>query len=252
MKRTERILSFVKRNAFYMVLALCIVAVGVSVVLMLANEPDGSLGTGDDIPSIEEPVDKPDETPSDPVDKPDETPSDPVDKPDDTTNTPVDKPIVFDMPVKDVVSIGEFSETMVFNSTLGRYSTHKAIDFFASEGTDVFAVYDGTIADVQSTLLKGTTITIDHGNGLKTVYNSLADGDLRNLRIQAHRTFDMIWRNNIMTRKNAYRWIQDKFSLRSDQAHIGYFSEYMCHRLIDESRVVLENNHIMIRGENCG
>lgn len=188
MKRTEKILSFVKRNAFYMVLALCIVAVGVSVVLMLANEPDGSLGTGDNTPSIEEPVDdpsdtpsdpvdKPSDTPSDPVDKPSDTPSDPVDKPSDTPDTPVDKPIVFDMPVKDVTSIGEFSQTMVFNSTLGRFSTHKAIDFFAVEGTDVFAVYEGTIADVQTTLLKGTTITIDHGNGLKTVYNSLADGD---------------------------------------------------------------------------
>ena len=80
----------------------------------------------------------------------------------------------------------------------------------------------------------------------------LADGDLRNLRIRAHRTFDLIWQNGILTRKNAYRWIQDKFSLRSDQAHIGYFSEYMCRQLIDESRAVLENNHIMMRGERCG
>lgn len=165
MKRTEKILTFVKRNAFYMVLALCILAVGISVVLMLAVEPDSSLGTGDDKPSIEQPVDKPD------------TPSDPVDKPDQTPTTPVDKPIVFDMPVKDVTSIGEYSETMVFNSTLGRFSAHKAIDFFANEGTEVYAVYDGTVVDVKSTLLQGTTITIDHGNGLKTVYNSLLDGD---------------------------------------------------------------------------
>jgi hypothetical protein len=26
----------------------------------------------------------------------------------------------------------------------------------------------------------------------------------------------------------------------------------MCRRLIDESRAVLENNHIMTRGERCG
>ncbi len=166
MKKTEKILTFVKRNAFYMVLALCILAVGISVVLMLAVEPDASLGTGNDTPSIEQPVDKPDQTPSDTVDKPEETPT-----------TPVDKPIVFDMPVKDVTSIGEYSETMVFNSTLGRFSTHKAIDFFANEGAEVFAVYDGTIVDVNSTLLQGTTIMIDHGNGLRTVYNSLLDGD---------------------------------------------------------------------------
>ena len=88
--------------------------------------------------------------------------------------------------------------------------------------------------------------------GTQIPKGTLADGDLRNLRIRAHRIFDMIWKNGILTRKNAYRWIQDKFSLRSDQAHIGYFSEYMCHRLIEESRIVLENNHITMRGEHCG
>jgi murein DD-endopeptidase MepM/ murein hydrolase activator NlpD len=81
------------------------------------------------------------------------------------------------MPVENPTSIGEYSESMVFNSTLGRFSAHMAIDFFADEGTDVLAVYDGKISKIENTLLKGTTITIEHGNGLYTVYNSLADGD---------------------------------------------------------------------------
>ena len=51
------------------------------------------------------------------------------------------------------------------------------IDFFAEEGTPVYAVYDGTVKSVESNLLKGVTITIDHGNGLYTIYNSLADGE---------------------------------------------------------------------------
>jgi murein DD-endopeptidase MepM/ murein hydrolase activator NlpD len=66
---------------------------------------------------------------------------------------------------------------MVFNSTLDRYQVHNAIDFYAQEGTPVYAVYDGTIESVTNDLLKGVTVTIDHGNGLKTVYNSLADGE---------------------------------------------------------------------------
>ena len=53
----------------------------------------------------------------------------------------------------------------------------QVIDFFANEGTSVFAVYDGVVSDVSSDLLKGVTVVIDHGNGLKTVYNSLADVD---------------------------------------------------------------------------
>lgn len=166
MKRTERLFDFVKRNALYMVLSLCIIAVGVSVALMLSSDVDNTL-SNDDVPSVNNPLD------------PDDTPSDPVVSPEDTTpETPVDAPVVFIMPVANASSIGEYSETMVFNSTLGRYSTHLAIDFFAEEGTNVLAVYDGVVEDVQTTLLKGTTITIDHGNGLKTIYNSLADGEM--------------------------------------------------------------------------
>lgn len=166
MKRTERLFDFIKRNALYMVLSLCIIAVGVSVALMLSSDVDNTL-SNDDVPSVNNPLD------------PDDTPSDPVVSPEDTTpETPVDAPVVFIMPVANASSIGEYSETMVFNSTLGRYSTHLAIDFFAEEGTNVLAVYDGVVEDVQTTLLKGTTITIDHGNGLKTIYNSLADGEM--------------------------------------------------------------------------
>ena len=36
-----------------------------------------------------------------------------------------------------------------------------------------------------------------------------ANGNLRNLRIQAHRKFDLIWKNGIMTREEAYRWFAD-------------------------------------------
>ena len=87
------------------------------------------------------------------------------------------KPIEFIMPVEKPTSIGEYGDTMVYNSTLGRFTSHLAIDFYASEGSDVYAVFDGTILSVENTFLQGTTITIDHGNGLYTIYNSLADGD---------------------------------------------------------------------------
>jgi murein DD-endopeptidase MepM/ murein hydrolase activator NlpD len=81
------------------------------------------------------------------------------------------------MPVESSSEYGEYADTMVFNQTLNRFESHKAIDFFAEEGAPVVAVYDGTVESVTNTLLHGTTIIIDHGNGLKSIYNSLADGD---------------------------------------------------------------------------
>ena len=75
---------------------------------------------------------------------------------------------------------------------------------------------------------------------------SLANGDLRHTRIETHRLFDAIWKNGIFSRKDAYRWMQDIFSLSSNQAHIGEFSDYRCDCLMNECRKVLINNNVKI------
>lgn len=62
---------------------------------------------------------------------------------------------------------------------------------------------------------------------------TLADGNLRHKRILAHKAFDRLWKNGVMTKWQAYKWMQAKFGLSSDQAHIAKFSEYMCDQLID-------------------
>ncbi len=86
--------------------------------------------------------------------------------------TPTVTTVTFIMPVNGTIS-KDYSEVPVFNSTLNRYSAHSGIDFSAEAGTEVFAVYKGTVSDVTNSITKGVTVTIDHGNGLLTVYNSL-------------------------------------------------------------------------------
>ena len=51
-------------------------------------------------------------------------------------------------------------------------------------------------------------------------------------RIQAHRAFDRLWRSGLMTKKEAYQWMQTEFGLHEEQAHIAQFGAYMCERLI--------------------
>lgn len=70
----------------------------------------------------------------------------------------------------------------------------------------------------------------------------LADSELRNKRIRAHKRFDAIWKEGIMTRGQTYEWMQHKFSLTKQQAHIGYFSDYMCEELMRACDEVLRNN----------
>ena len=57
------------------------------------------------------------------------------------------------------------------NKTLNAYYEHKGVDFSAAAGTNVLAVESGVVESVyKDDILLGTEITIDHGNGLKSVY----------------------------------------------------------------------------------
>ena len=168
MKRTNsKFLYFIRKNAFYLLLGFCVIAIGLSVTLVLTLQKDkanqienppiidssnGDLNEGgnQDAPTVEP------------------TPEE----------KPVETKIVFCMPVNEGSIIKDYSETMVFNSTLNKYSSHLAIDFSAPVGSEVVCVYDGIVESVTTNYLTGATITVDHGNGLKTVYNSLVDGSM--------------------------------------------------------------------------
>ncbi len=173
MKKTDgKFITFIKRNAVYIVLAFCLLAVGLSATLVVVNKkPDVTINQ-------EKPIEKPDDG-GDKVETPDQTEKPDtgvVEKPDPTPVVPVVKEVKFIMPVN-TNNVSEYSETMVWSGTLNRFSAHKAMDFFAEEGTPVYAVYDGTIESIDTTLLTGVTVIIDHGNGLKSVYNSITEDE---------------------------------------------------------------------------
>ena len=94
-------------------------------------------------------------------------------------DTPVNvQAIEFVNPVLNASVLKGYSNTeLQFNETLNQWEVHKAVDFLASSGANVFACYAGTVTKVYSNVLMGTTIEIDHGDNLKTVYSSL-DSDV--------------------------------------------------------------------------
>lgn len=146
--------NFIKKNLSYIIVALCILAVGLSVIFVMLsqNESIEFQQTG----SI---------TDSEPT-----TPDEP--KPE---VNPPEEQVIFILPVESYSDVALYSETMAYNSTLKRFSSHMATDFFAAEGTSVYAVWDGVVESVENSLLTGYSVTIDHGDGLKTIYNSLED-----------------------------------------------------------------------------
>ena len=60
----------------------------------------------------------------------------------------------------------------------------------------------------------------------------LADGQLRNKRILAHRALNTLLEEGYMTKKSAYIWLQNKLCLREKDMHIAKFSLYYCEETI--------------------
>lgn len=81
-------------------------------------------------------------------------------------------------------------------------------------------------------------------SGTKIPKGTLANAELRNKRIKTHKIFDQVWKSNLMTKKEAYRWMTYVLGLTFEMGHIGKFSEYRCDELINICKNVLKNNNI--------
>ena len=65
------------------------------------------------------------------------------------------------------------ADELVYDRTNGDWRTHNGVDFAASDGDKVYAVADGRVADIYTDDYYGTSLLLDHGGGLQTVYTGL-------------------------------------------------------------------------------
>ena len=151
----KKILLLLRKRAFYIFIALCTVAIGLSITLAAINGKNQSY-SGSAMPNETQTEEKQEDN-----------------KEEESKETEL--PISFGEPVYGGTVINDYSDMPVFNSTLERYSAHLAVDYAAEEGAPVYAVYDGRVESITKSYLMGYTIVIDHGSGLKTEYNSLSE-----------------------------------------------------------------------------
>lgn len=64
-------------------------------------------------------------------------------------------------------------DALKYDITMGDWRTHNGIDVLSPVGSAVSAARAGTVESIIEDDLYGTTITIDHGDGVKTVYANL-------------------------------------------------------------------------------
>lgn len=95
--------------------------------------------------------------------------------PDDNTDKQAVEPVdvIYCLPVTGVLQ-KEFSPELPIKSlTMNDYRTHGGIDISAAAGTAVAAMSDGTVLNIWSDPMMGMSISIDHGNGLISIYKNL-------------------------------------------------------------------------------
>ena len=156
-KQTNKFTRFLRNNAALLLLIFCVLAItAVVLAVTLTRKPDTPVIPDNPV------IGGPDDDNKDP---------DPVVK---------DKiKVYFNSPVKYNKISMEYTDgkdlLFVFNSTLNDWASHKGVDLVATDGTEVNAMYDGTVLDVKETFALGQIVTIDHGDNVVATYASLGD-----------------------------------------------------------------------------
>ena len=93
--------------------------------------------------------------------------------------TPADKPAstaptAFVRPVAGALETPFSVEALVYNRAMADWRVHTGADYAAALGTKVVAVADGVVREVHEDVMLGTTVVIDHGGELTSVYANLA------------------------------------------------------------------------------
>lgn len=75
---------------------------------------------------------------------------------------------------------------------------------------------------------RGTMGAHDNGSPLGTPIDTAG----RVARKRAHAAFDRIWQEKSLSRSDAYKWMQQRMNLTSEEAHISRLSAEQCEHLI--------------------
>lgn len=180
----KNVKNFIKRQGFYIILFVCVAAVGVTALIVAGNQSiDMEQAPQEEVDAQGVPVENQmDETLVDlnqgysPYPTPElikETTADITNAPKSQARLSIRKPI-------SGIILNEFSgDIVVFNESLNQWASHNAVDIEAKVGDKVFAAKAGEVIDVYEDALLGGVVIIAHGKDMKSAYkNIIPDPDL--------------------------------------------------------------------------
>lgn len=169
--------KFFAGRGYYIVLALCVAVIGVSVWSIAARNSKAVSEPEIKVADVINNNDEDDYTlPVITTAAPQNTPTVEIEEGDivgTMTNDTV--PTTWVWPVVGKLDRSHSVETLAYDVTMKDWRTHDGIDILADIGATVRAAADGTVESIEQDDIYGTTVTISHGGGIKTVYSNLAE-----------------------------------------------------------------------------
>ncbi len=188
--------DFVLGKGFYIILFLCVATIGISGYYLIrgGDTPQGDTEPVTGNPTLVLPDDQTDrlqpqqgsdseKDQEEPIQsqQPDQSAADQEEQTLQNQTEPVveaepesSAPVVYTWPVQGEI-LRDFSvETLSLDPTLEDWRTHGGLDIAAQVGNQVVAMCPGTVSAVYDDDLMGTTVVIDHGEGLISTYCNLA------------------------------------------------------------------------------
>jgi len=180
--------DFIVGKGFYIVLFLCVATIGISGYYLVSVFNSGedpvpqpvSGGAQVVIPKDDEvkPPPIPDQSGIPQLDEhalpPEEKEPSDGEQSQDSQPTVAVTPPVYTWPVKGEIASPFSLEVLAYDETMGDWRTHSGVDISAQKGTRVLAMSSGTVRRVYEDDLMGTTVVIDHGEGLVSYYHNLS------------------------------------------------------------------------------
>lgn len=197
----KKLEGFFTGKGFYIVLFLCAAVIGVSAWMMAAGnetmetEPVLSNSTSLDNKRVETII-IPAESDTGTVSRPDssheieavapsvntegltemieEEPSEQVDSMGESVPVAATAPL-YVWPLEGEIERSYSADALAYDVTMRDWRTHEGLDIAAELGETVYAAHAGLVESIVQDDMYGTVLTVDHGNGTKTVYANLAE-----------------------------------------------------------------------------
>lgn len=185
MKKNKYNKSKFSGKGFYIAIAVCLLAVGVATVIAISrtvsdmNNNNVTLSSDSSFEPANETksgVSKSSEIlsrPSSSASKSSEVSSESSKASQSAAQTAKKVAKTFEMPLSGEIIKPYSNGELVKSETLGDWRTHDGIDIAAKQATPVKSCGDGVVTEIGENGMWGMCITIDHGEGVKSVYCGL-------------------------------------------------------------------------------